>query len=66
MEVEGRGAAPTRAGGRAGPYAAAGELRPAALESPDPTPPPAFPRWVRPLADFERRETTTTEGSRFG
>ncbi len=28
--------------------------------------PPAFPPWVRPLADFERRLTTIIEGQRFG
>jgi hypothetical protein len=24
------------------------------------------PRWIRPLADYERRETTIVEGLRYG
>jgi hypothetical protein len=27
---------------------------------------PAFPRWIRPLADFERRESTEVHGPRYG
>jgi hypothetical protein len=27
---------------------------------------PAFPRWVRSVNDYTRRETTVVEGSRYG
>jgi hypothetical protein len=38
----------------------------AAPELLDPRPIAPFPRWVRPLADYERRETTIVEGLRYG
>ena len=54
------------AGCCAGPYAGVAELTSAALELPDTGLATAFPRWVRPLADYERRETTIVEGLRYG
>ena len=50
---------------------------PAALEPPvttatpeagriEPGPEAAHPRWVRPIRDYERRETTIVEGLRYG
>jgi hypothetical protein len=43
------------------PYDRAVELE-AAPGPLDPRPATAFPRWIRPLADYERRETTVVEG----
>ena len=50
---------------------------PAAIETPvtttaaeagriEPQPQAAHPRWVRPIGDYERRETTIVEGLRYG
>jgi hypothetical protein len=44
------------------PYAAAVELT--AEEKPEPA--AAHARWVRPIGDYERRETTLVEGLRYG
>jgi hypothetical protein len=54
-------------GGGAGPYAAAVELT--AEEKPqrlEPKPAVAHARWIRPIGDYERRETTIVEGLRYG
>jgi hypothetical protein len=32
----------------------------------EPKPAVAHTRWIRPLADYERRETTVVEGQRYG
>jgi hypothetical protein len=32
----------------------------------EPKPETAHPRWVRPIGDYERRETTIVEGQRYG
>jgi hypothetical protein len=66
METEGRGDATVNAERRAAPYDRAAELTPAA---PEPEPVKlegAFSRWVRPIGDYERRETTVVEGLRYG
>ena len=53
------------------PYAAAVELtaeeqpEPERIE-PEPTPAAAHAPWVRPIGDYERRETTLEEGLRYG
>ena len=66
MEIEGRGAAP--GGGPSGaPYVAAVELT--AEQKPerlDPQPAVAHAPWVRPIGDYERRETSIVEGLRYG
>jgi hypothetical protein len=52
---------------RVAPYAAVVELT--AEEKPellDPRPAVARAPWVRPLGDYERRETTVVEGLRYG
>jgi hypothetical protein len=59
---EGRGAAPC-----AGPYDRVAQL----TATPEPQPlelqsPAAHARWVRPIGDYERRETTIVEGLRYG
>jgi hypothetical protein len=67
MESEGRRAAPDGAYGRpyGTPYVAAVELKAAA--EPEPVKlEGAFQRWVRPIGDYERRETTIVEGLRYG
>ena len=33
---------------------------------PEPEPEAAHPRWIRPIGDYERRETTIVEGLRYG
>ena len=51
----------------AGPSAAVAELTAAAkLEPRKPEPTTTHSRWIRPLADYERRETTVVEGLRYG
>jgi hypothetical protein len=59
MEAEGSGG--PRGGRRRGaPYVAAVELT--AEETPEPA--VAHAPWVRPIGDYERRETTIVEGLR--
>ena len=56
-----------REGYRGAPYGGVAELK--ATPEPEPVNPKsagAFPRWVRPLAEYERRETTVVEGLRYG
>jgi hypothetical protein len=51
----------------AGPSAAAVELTAEEKpELPDPQPAVAHAPWVRPIRDYERRETTLVEGLRYG
>jgi hypothetical protein len=70
MEAEGGGE-------RAGPSAAVAELTAAAEPKPEsepeseperiePEPAAAHAPWVRPIGDYDRRETTTVEGLRYG
>jgi hypothetical protein len=72
MEAEGRG-------GRRAPYSSAVKLtaeeqprladpKPAEGKSElvDPKPPTRHAPWIRPLSDYERRETTIVEGLRYG
>jgi hypothetical protein len=53
------------------PYVAAVELtaeeqpEPERIE-PEPAPAAAHAPWVRPIGDYERRETTLVEGLRYG
>jgi hypothetical protein len=72
MEGEGRRAASGGAYGRpyGTPYVAAVELT---AEEPEPEPEPINPapaapyaRWIRSINEYVRRETTFTEGNRFG
>jgi hypothetical protein len=52
-------------GGRPGPYVAAVTAEP----EPDRTSTefsPAWPLWVRPIAEYERKETTIVKGLRYG
>ena len=35
-------------------------------ELPDPEPAVAHAPWIRPIGDYERRETTVVEGLRYG
>jgi hypothetical protein len=70
MEGEGRRAPPGGAYGRptGPPYAAAVELT-AEEETPEPinpVPAASYAPWVRPIGDYERRETTIVEGLRYG
>jgi hypothetical protein len=65
METERRGAASARAERRGAPYVAAVELKAAAEPKPV-KPEGAFPRWVRNVNEYERRETTVVEGLRYG
>jgi hypothetical protein len=51
---------------RAGPYAAAGLTAELEAEALDSQPAVAHAPWVRPITDYERRETTEVEGLRFG
>jgi hypothetical protein len=61
MAGEGGGAA------RAGPFAAVAELTAAAeAERSAPRPAAAHARWIRPIADYERRETSEVHGTRYG
>jgi hypothetical protein len=65
-------------GGRAAPFGGVAELRPAApeaevLERDQPNSPefgrvsaPAFPPWIRPLEEYDRRERHEFEMSRYG
>ena len=51
----------------AGPSAAAVEVTAEEKpELPDPEPAVAHAPWVRPIGDYERRETTLVEGLRYG
>jgi hypothetical protein len=66
METEEGRAAPVDAGRSAGPSSAVAELTSAAAEPEPAKPEGAFPRWVRSLAEYERKETTIVEGLRYG
>jgi hypothetical protein len=35
-------------------------------DDPDPKPAAAYPPWVKPISCYQRRETTTVEGLRYG
>ena len=49
------------------PYSAAVELLTAERpELVDPKPAAALAPWIRPISDYERRETTLVEGTRYG
>jgi hypothetical protein len=65
MAGEGRGAATDE--GRGAPYDRVAELE----ATPEPKPlelqsPAAHAPWVRPIGDYERRETTIVEGLQYG
>ena len=68
METERRGAASARAERRGAPSAAVAELTAAAPEADpiEPRPTTAHAPWIRPIGDYERRETTIVEGLRYG
>jgi hypothetical protein len=54
---------------RAAPYAASVPVELTAEEKPelpDPQPAVAHAPWVRPIGDYERRETMIVEGLRYG
>jgi hypothetical protein len=58
-------------GRRGGPYAAAVELTADPVTQPQndcasPELPPARDPWIKPLSVYERKETTTVEGLRYG
>jgi hypothetical protein len=66
MEIEGGRAALACAERRGAPYDRVAELTPATPEPEPVKPEGAFPRWVRPISCYERRETTVVEGLRYG
>jgi hypothetical protein len=69
MEIEEGRTAPADAGRRAGPSAAVAELTAAAEPECDEPKPAEATRslgWIRPLACYERRETTEVHGARYG
>lgn len=56
-------------GRRGAPYLAAVELTAELEPEPDRVAPellPMWPPWVRPISDYERKETTVVEGLRYG
>jgi hypothetical protein len=58
-------------GGRGAPYAAAVTAEPEPVtqlkdERRAPEPSPVWPSWIRPISDYERKETTIVEGLRYG
>ena len=48
------------------PYAAVALTAAPEADHIDGGPAAAHPRWLRPLSDYERRETTLVEGTRYG
>jgi hypothetical protein len=53
-------------GGRSAPYLGAVDLKAAPEPEPAPAPARAHPSWIRPLTDYERRESSWMHGARFG